>query len=74
LNYEWVIIPHHLMLYTKGVAEVVPDLLIWLRPRNVFFLRIRNMFGEVELFILPWCGCSVPRRKRKTKYCLPIIR
>jgi hypothetical protein len=28
LNYEWVIIPHHLMLYTKGVAEVVPDLLI----------------------------------------------
>jgi hypothetical protein len=28
LKYEWVIIPYHLMLYTKGVAEVVPDLLI----------------------------------------------
>ena len=34
----------------------------------------RVMFGEVELFISPWCGCSVPRRKRKTKYCLPIIK
>ncbi len=32
------------------------------------------MFGEVELFIPPWCGCSVLGRKRKTKYCLPIIR
>jgi hypothetical protein len=26
------------------------------------------------LFTSPWCGCSVPRWKRKTKYCLPIIR
>ena len=28
LQYEWLIIPYHLMLYTKGVAEVVPDFLI----------------------------------------------
>jgi hypothetical protein len=41
---------------------------------EMYFLWIRNMFGEVELFISPWCGCSVPRRKRKTKYCLPIIK
>jgi hypothetical protein len=25
------------------------------------------MLGEVELFISPWCGCYVPRRKRKIK-------
>jgi hypothetical protein len=30
----------------------------WHRSRNLF-LWIRNMFGEVELFIPPWCGCSV---------------
>ncbi len=39
---------------------------------------IAYLFGCIRngmmLFTLPWCGCSVPRRKRKTKYFLPIIR
>ena len=73
LKYEWVIIPYHLMLYTNkewqnsctGSSDLIAS-------SKCIFVWIRNMFGEVELFISPWCGCSVPRRKRKTKYCLPI--
>jgi hypothetical protein len=32
---------------------------------------IRN---DMMLFTSPWYRCSVPQWKRKTKYCLPIIR
>jgi len=36
---------------------------------------IAYLFGCIRnymmLFTSPWCGCSVPWRKRKTKYCLP---
>jgi hypothetical protein len=41
---------------------------------NIIFVDKEHVQLKVEVFISPWCGCSVPRWKRKTKYCLPIIR
>jgi hypothetical protein len=61
-------------VHKRSCRIVVPDLVWSDCVLKIYFLWIRNMFGKVKLFMSPWCGCSVPQQKRKTQYCLPIIR